>query len=71
MEAGTRDRGEHTSTTATTATTIAPATATSAATVASHLRETRVDLLLGFLEDVDEVAGLLGVCGGDWLADDI
>ena len=66
-----RYRGKLTSTVATTAATVAPATATSTATVASHLRKTRVNLLLGLLEDVDEVAGLLGVCDGDWLANDI
>ena len=50
--------------TATTAT--APATSTTAATaaattVANHLSETGVDLLLGLTENVDEVTSLLGV----------
>lgn len=36
-----------------------PATATA---VAGHLGETGVDLLLGLLEDVDKIPGLLGVC---------
>ena len=46
---------------ATTAT-AAPATSTAAATEASHLGETRVNLLLCLSEDVDEITSLLGVC---------
>lgn len=53
-----------TSTAAATATAPATTTATttsSAATVADHLSETRVDLLFGLLEHVDEVTSLLGI----------
>ena len=61
--------GEATATTATTATaatsaTTAPATvATAATTVADHLSETGVDVLLSLGQDVDEVTSLLGVWG--------
>ena len=55
-------------TSAATATTTATAPATSATTataaattVANHLSETRVDLLLGLTKNVDEVTSLLGV----------
>lgn len=48
--------------TATTATATSPAaTAAAAATVAAHLVQAGVDLLLSFLENVDEITGLLGV----------
>ena len=47
-------------TTATTATSPA-ATATAATAVAAHLLKTRVNLLLGFRENVNQVASLLGV----------
>jgi hypothetical protein len=53
-----------TSTAAATATAPATTTATatsSAATVADHLSETGIDLLLGLLEHVDEVTSLLGI----------
>ena len=60
--------GEATTTTATTATTTASATtapatmATAATTVADHLSETGVDVLLSLGQDVNKVASLLGVC---------
>lgn len=51
-----------TAATATTSTTTAPATvATAATTVADHLSETGVDVLLSLSQDVDKVASLLGV----------
>jgi hypothetical protein len=51
-----------TAATATTSTTTAPATvATAATTVADHLSETGVDVLLSLSQDIDKVASLLGV----------
>lgn len=51
-----------TAATATTSTTTAPATvATAATTVADHLSETGVDVLLSLGQDVNKVASLLGV----------
>lgn len=53
-----------TSTATTTATAPATTTATAttaAATVADHLGETGVDLLLGLTKNIDEVTSLLGV----------
>lgn len=41
---------------------VAAEATTTAATEAAHLGEARVDLLLGLLEDIDEIPGLLGVC---------
>lgn len=35
-----------------------------AAAEAGHLGEARIDLLLGLLEDIDKIPGLLGVCDG-------
>ena len=59
-------------TTTTTAATAAVTSAASeppaaAAAVARHLGEPGVDLLLGLRKDIDEIPGLLGVCG-TWLA---
>lgn len=48
-------------TTAATTPAASTTTATAAATVADHLGETRVNLLLGLTENVDEVTSLLGV----------
>lgn len=50
----------HTAPTASAAVATKPPAA--AATEAAHLGEARVDLLLGLLEDIDEIPGLLGVC---------
>lgn len=51
---------EPTSTTATTSTPTAVATAAAATTtVADHLSEAGVNLLLSLLEDIDKIAGLL------------
>jgi hypothetical protein len=51
-----------TSTAATSTSVSAPTTTTTAAAKASHLGQTRVNLLLGFLEDIYEITGLLLVC---------
>lgn len=56
--------GETTTTataTAATSTAAAPATVTAATTVAHHLGKARVDVLLGFSQDIDQIASLLGV----------
>lgn len=46
-----------------TASTTTPTTTTAtASTVTSHLVKTRVDLLLGLSENLDEITRLLGVC---------
>jgi hypothetical protein len=55
---------EPTSATAT-ATTPSTVAATAAATISGHLNETRVDLLLGFLEDIDKVTSLLLVISSE------
>lgn len=47
---------------AATATVTTVAATTAAATVANHLSKARVDLLLGLLEDIDKITGLLLVC---------
>lgn len=63
---GAGEAATATATTATAATsaTTAPATvATAATTVADHLSETGVDVLLSLGQDVDEVTSLLGVWG--------
>lgn len=49
---------EPTSTT-TTATVAAETTAATATTVAGHFSETRINLLLGLLEDIDKITSLL------------
>ena len=54
-----------TSTTAASATTTATsptAASTAAATIAGHLMQARVNLLLGLGKNLDEITGLLGVC---------
>lgn len=49
-------------TTTTTAAAAAPATTTATTSVADHLSETGIDLLLSLSENSDQVASLLGVC---------
>jgi len=53
-----------TSSTTAAASTAVATTASTATAVTRHLRKTRVDLLLGLGENLDEVTGLLGVCEG-------
>lgn len=50
---------EPTSATATTTTPSAVAATAAAATVSSHLSKTRINLLLGLLENIDEITSLL------------
>ena len=58
----TRSNQLTTTSAAATATTASPATAAAAtAAVAGHLVQTRINLLLGFCEDANEITGLLGV----------
>lgn len=49
----------------TTPTTVTTATSTSTAVVTSHLCETRVDLLICLLQNLDELTRLLGIY--NWL----
>lgn len=50
--------------TASTTTVTAVAAAATTTTVAGHLSQTRIDLLLGLLEHIDKITGLLLVCFG-------
>lgn len=56
-----------TATTTATPAAIATVAMTTAATVADHLGETGVNLLLGLSENGDQVTSLLGVCKMDML----
>lgn len=51
-------------TSTTTTSTVAAVTTATATTIADHLGEARVDLLLGLLKDINQVAGLLLVWKG-------
>lgn len=57
------DTRRHTTTTATAAT-VAVATAATTTAEAAHLGQARINLLVSLPEDVDEIAGLLGVWVG-------
>ena len=52
----------HTSTAAATAAVTAVSSMTTAATVTGHLCEAGINLLLGLLQHVDEIPGLLVIC---------
>ena len=49
--------------TATTETTTAISASTAAAAITGHLVQSRVNLLLSFLENRDQITSLFGVCG--------
>lgn len=51
-----------TTTVATSATVAAISASTTSTAIASHLGQLRVDLLLGFLQNIHKVPSLFGVC---------
>jgi len=50
-------------TTATAAAIVTVPTVAASTTIPSHLRQTRIDLLLGLMKNRQKITGLLGICG--------
>ena len=49
--------------TATAAAVVTIPTVATSTTIPSHLRQTRIDLLLGLMKNRQKITGLLGICG--------